>query len=124
MTTNFSVTVSAANDYYAGALNKDGQALKSALHDIISKQKVLSYNEVWNAIKYTDEDPNNTSNVILFYSGKSSSKTNSGGNVGNWNREHTWAKNPMVISELVMDLEQIFIIYAQRMCRLIALGVI
>lgn len=93
MTTNFSVTVSAANDYYAGALNKDGQALKSALHDIISKQKVLSYNEVWNAIKYTDEDPNNTSNVILFYSGKSSSKTNSGGNVGNWNREHTWAKS-------------------------------
>ncbi|MGE7600200.1 endonuclease [Lysinibacillus fusiformis] len=93
VTTNFSVTVSAANDYYAGAMNKDGQALKSALHDIISKQKVLSYNDVWNAIKYTDEDPNNSSNVILFYSGKSSSKTNSGGNVGNWNREHTWAKS-------------------------------
>lgn len=93
VTTNFSVTVSTSNDYYAGALNKEGQALKNALHDIISKQKVLSYSNVWDAIKYTDEDPNNSSNVILFYSGKSSSKTNSGGNVGNWNREHTWAKS-------------------------------
>lgn len=93
VTTNFSVTVSTSNDYYAGALNKEGQALKSALHDIISKQKVLSYSNVWDAIKYTDEDPNNSSNVILFYSGKSSSKTNNGGNVGNWNREHTWAKS-------------------------------
>jgi len=92
VTTSFSVTV-IANDYYAGAYNKEGQALKKALHDIISEQKVLSYDDVWNALKYTDEDPSNPSNVILFYSGKSSPKTNSGGNVGNWNREHTWAKS-------------------------------
>ncbi|WP_231745122.1 endonuclease [Lysinibacillus sp. F5] len=93
VTLNFSVTVSASNSYYTNAMNKEGAVLKSALHDIISKQKVLSYNDVWDAIKYTDEDPNNTSNVILFYSGKSSAKTNNGGNVGNWNREHTWAKS-------------------------------
>ncbi|MED3802365.1 endonuclease [Lysinibacillus xylanilyticus] len=92
VTTSFSVTV-IANDYYAGAYNKEGQVLKKALHDIISEQKVLSYDNVWNALKYTDEDPSNPSNVILFYSGKSSPKTNSGGNVGNWNREHTWAKS-------------------------------
>jgi len=92
VTTSFSVTVM-ANDYYAGAYNKEGQALKKALHDIISEQKVLSYDDVWDALKYTDEDPNNLNNVILFYSGKSSPKTNSGGNVGNWNREHTWAKS-------------------------------
>lgn len=92
VTTSFSVTVS-ANDYYAGAYNKEGQALKTVLHDIISEQKVLSYDEVWDALKYTDEDPSNSSNVILLYTGKSSPKTNSGGNVGNWNREHTWAKS-------------------------------
>ena len=93
VTASFSVTVVANDHYYAAAYNKEGQALKKALHDIISEQKVLSYDEVWNALKYTDEDPNNTNNVMLFYSGKSSPKTNSGGNVGNWNREHTWAKS-------------------------------
>ncbi|MFJ7408919.1 MULTISPECIES: endonuclease [unclassified Lysinibacillus] len=93
VTTNFSVTVTANNDYYATAYDKEGQALKNALHDIISNQKVLSYDDAWDALRYTDEDPNNLNNVILFYSGKSSPKSNNGGNVGNWNREHTWAKS-------------------------------
>lgn len=92
VTVNFSVTVT-ANDYYTAAYNKEGQALKKALHDIIANQKVLSYDAAWDALRYTDEDPNNTNNVLLFYSGKSSPKTNNGGNVGNWNREHTWAKS-------------------------------
>ena len=29
----------------------------------------------------------------MFYSGESRSKTANGGNVGQWNREHTWAKS-------------------------------
>jgi len=93
VTSNFSVTVNAANDYYAAAYDKEGQALKKALHDIISVQKILSYDDAWDALRYTDEDPNNLNNVLLFYSGKSSPKSNNGGNVGNWNREHTWAKS-------------------------------
>ncbi|WP_409367938.1 endonuclease [Lysinibacillus sp. 38-6] len=93
VTTNFSVSVTANNDYYAAAYDKEGLALKKALHDIISNQKVLSYDDAWDALRYTDEDPNNVNNVLLFYSGKSSPKTNNGGNVGNWNREHTWAKS-------------------------------
>ncbi|MGA3600539.1 endonuclease [Lysinibacillus agricola] len=93
VTASFSVTVVANDHYYAAAYNKEGQELKKALHDIISEQKVLSYDEVWDALKYTDEDPNNSNNVMLFYSGKSSPKTNNGGNKGNWNREHTWAKS-------------------------------
>jgi|GEM_PF-309959 len=93
VTAIFSVSVTANNDYYAAAYDKEGLALKKALHDIISNQKVLSYNAAWDALKYTDEDPNNLNNVLLFYSGKSSPKTNNGGDVGNWNREHTWAKS-------------------------------
>ncbi|WP_172954347.1 endonuclease [Solibacillus sp. R5-41] len=92
ITSRFSVTVG-AEDYYMSAMNKEGQALKTALHDIISKQKVLSYDEVWDALKYTDEDPKNNNNVVLFYSGKSRSKSSDGGNAGDWNREHTWAKS-------------------------------
>lgn len=41
----------------------------------------------------TDEDPNNPNNVILLYSGISRSKAQHGGNVGDWNREHVWAKS-------------------------------
>ncbi|MDA3813370.1 MAG: endonuclease, partial [Candidatus Cloacimonetes bacterium] len=49
----------------------------------------LSYSNVWNALRDTDEDPENTDNVILLYTGWSVS--NSGYPI--WNREHTWAKS-------------------------------
>ena len=82
-----------ADGYYKDAIGKEGQALKAALHEIISDHKQLSYAEVWDALRETDEDPNNPNNVILFYSGDSRSKDRNGGNVGDWNREHTWAKS-------------------------------
>ncbi|MGY1396960.1 endonuclease I family protein [Streptomyces sp. SS10] len=80
-------------DYYEGAEGKTGEALKSALHSIISDQTKLSYSAVWNALKETDEDPSNSGNVILLYSGASRSKSLNGGDVGDWNREHVWAKS-------------------------------
>jgi endonuclease I len=80
--------------YYAAALGKSGESLKTALHTIISRNvTTLSYDAVWNALKVTDQDPANSSNVILLYSGTSRSKTLNGGNAGNWNREHVWAKS-------------------------------
>ncbi|MFF2324600.1 MULTISPECIES: endonuclease I family protein [unclassified Streptomyces] len=79
--------------YYQDALGKSGTALKSALHTIISDQTKISYSQVWEALKDTDEDPDNPSNVILLYSGLSESKSNNGGSVGQWNREHVWAKS-------------------------------
>ncbi|OZS78326.1 hypothetical protein CF394_06085 [Tetzosporium hominis] len=81
------------NGYYTGLENLTGEELKDALHDIIDEQIVLSYSQVWDALKYTDEDPNNTNNVKLFYSGVSRSKSLNGGDVGDWNREHVWAKS-------------------------------
>ncbi|MFG3005820.1 endonuclease I family protein [Streptomyces calvus] len=79
--------------YYADALGKSGPALKDSLHTIISDQTKLSYSAVWDALKVTDQDPNNSGNVILLYSGISRSKSLNGGDSGDWNREHVWAKS-------------------------------
>ncbi|WP_411431365.1 endonuclease I family protein [Actinokineospora spheciospongiae] len=80
--------------YYASALGKTGPALESALHNIISTGVTkLSYDAVWAALKNTDQDPNNSGNVILVYSGRSQSKSTNGGGVNDWNREHVWAKS-------------------------------
>ncbi|WP_149181799.1 endonuclease I family protein [Streptomyces sp. TRM49041] len=81
------------DSYYEGAIGKSGTALKSALHTIISDQTKISYSAVWTALKNTDQDPADSGNVILLYSGKSRSKSLSGGDVGDWNREHVWAKS-------------------------------
>ncbi|MFF9137200.1 endonuclease I family protein [Streptomyces albogriseolus] len=93
--TTTATTTAASYDpaYYDAAAGKTGTALKSALHTIISDQTKLSYSAVWNALKVTDQDPNNSNNVILLYSGLSRSKSLNGGDVGDWNREHVWAKS-------------------------------
>ncbi|MFC8262763.1 endonuclease I family protein [Streptomyces sp. NPDC057291] len=79
--------------YYQDALGKTGTQLKNALHSIISVQTKISYSQVWDALKDTDQDPANSSNVILLYTGRSEPKSDNGGAVGQWNREHVWAKS-------------------------------
>ena len=83
-----------AGAYYAAAAGKSGAGLKAALHTIITTgDTAISYDAVWNALKVTDQDPANTANVILLYSGVSRSKTLNGGAAGNWNREHVWPQS-------------------------------
>ncbi|MFJ5714125.1 endonuclease [Neobacillus sp. NPDC093127] len=94
----FTVTVSAATGgnveaYYQPAAGKTGADLKLALHNIIKVQKKLTYAAVTDALKKTDEDPNNPNNVILLYTGRSQAKTTFGSGVNDWNREHVWAKS-------------------------------
>jgi len=79
--------------YYDSAEGLTGDGLKSELNDIISVGDQLSYDEVWAGLQASDEDPANPSNVILLYSGESRSKSLNGGDVGDWNREHVWAKS-------------------------------
>lgn len=79
--------------YYEKAAGKMGPELKQSLHDTIKGHTKLSYSQVWGGIQDTDEDPNNNNNVILLYSGVSSPKSNKGGEVTQWNREHVWAKS-------------------------------
>ncbi|MFF5426183.1 MULTISPECIES: endonuclease I family protein [unclassified Streptomyces] len=87
-------TTTAYDDtYYKDAIGRTGPGLKASLHTIISSQRKISYDAVWNALKVTDQDPNNSNNVILLYSGTSRSKALSGGDVGDWNREHVWAQS-------------------------------
>ncbi len=80
--------------YYATASGLTGTALKAKLHDIINTGVVrFSYSNVWDQLKYTDEDPNNSNNVLLLYTGWSYPKSSNGGDANDWNREHTWAKS-------------------------------
>ncbi|WP_326560136.1 endonuclease [Micromonospora sp. NBC_01796] len=79
--------------YYASAIGKTGPALRTALHNVIRVQTRLTYDQVWEALKDTDQDPGNSGNVILLYSGRSQSKNTNGGNPNDWNREHVWAKS-------------------------------
>lgn len=79
--------------YYRNALGKTGSSLKTALNGIIRTNAKLSYDQVWEALKVTDQDPNNSANVILLYTGRSQGKTTNGGDPDDWNREHVWAKS-------------------------------
>lgn len=81
------------NTYYAASFNKWGADLKLALHNIIKGHTTYSYSKLWDILSDTDEDPANPNNVILLYTGWSESKSNHGGGVSNWNREHVWAKS-------------------------------
>ena len=86
-------TTAPGDDYYRTAIGLTGPALRAELHDIISTQTKLTYSQVWEALKVTDQDPANANNVILIYSGRSLSKTANGGGADDWNREHVWAKS-------------------------------
>ncbi|MDY7089135.1 MAG: endonuclease [Actinomycetota bacterium] len=92
--TGSATTTPTPDSYYAAAAGKTGGSLKTALHGIISSGVTrLSYDGVWNALKVTDQDPANSANVKLFYSGLSRSKSLNGGGSGDWNREHVWAQS-------------------------------
>lgn len=92
-TTTTSTPTDYDTTYYKNAIGKTGTSLKSSLHTIISDQTKLSYSAVWDALKATDQDPADSGNVILLYSGISRSKSLNGGDTGDWNREHVWAKS-------------------------------
>ncbi|WP_369180548.1 endonuclease I family protein [Streptomyces mutabilis] len=96
-TATTAATTTTASDYdstyYKDAVGKTGDSLKSSLHTIISDQTKLSYSAVWDALKVTDQDPADSGNVILLYSGISRGKSLNGGDTGDWNREHVWAKS-------------------------------
>ena len=79
--------------YYDTATNKEGRALRQALHDIIKNHTVIPYSstafDTSDALKLLDQDPGDTNRVILIYSGFTDAKTNFGLTTG-WSREHMW----------------------------------
>ena len=94
--------------YYDGTEGKSGQELQSVLHTIIRGHIRHNYTSVWSAIEQADEDPENSNNVILLYTGRSQEKEyrdrgtswdytqyDNGSGIYNdsWNREHVWPKS-------------------------------
>ena len=79
--------------YYDSADGLTGDALKSTLNNIIDGHTEFSYTAAKEALKVTDQDPNNSNNVICLYTGWSYPKTDFGNYSENWNREHTWSKS-------------------------------
>ncbi len=76
--------------YYDDASGLTGDDLKSALHNIIDDHTEKSYGDLWDILKESDEDPDNSSNFILIYTGRSISNTSG---YPDFNREHVWAKS-------------------------------
>jgi len=85
------------NGYYDTAKNLADENLKSALNQIIDNHTEYTYTgsstDVWDILKETDRDPNNTDNVILIYSGISVNAAQEYNNTNGWTREHIWAKS-------------------------------
>jgi|GEM_PF-826308 len=78
-------------DYYDDASGLTGDALKTALHNIIDDHTEGSYALLWEILPESDEDPNNKDNFILLYTGRSIPKATSA--YPDYNREHVWAKS-------------------------------
>lgn len=79
--------------YYNGTENLTGDQLKDSLHKIIKGHIDFSYSDAKYILNYADEDPDNTSNLIQLYSGRSVSKSAWGTGSDETNREHVWAKS-------------------------------
>ena len=100
--------------YYDGIEGLTGEALKNALNDIISNHIEFPYTDddtdVWDLLRDADEDPNNSNNVLLFYSDFSWPKdcqdtrtdllpdycfdnNDREAEYIEWNREHIWSKS-------------------------------
>jgi endonuclease I len=94
--------------YYDGIDGLTGDALKSALNDIITNHTEYPYTssstDVWDILRDADEDPDNPDNIITFYSGFSWPKDCQDTTTPpdfcyqdetqvEWNREHIWSKS-------------------------------
>ncbi len=101
-----------ATPYYNGFnWNQTGMNLKNALASKITSThtRSLSYSDVWDALKVTDLDPGQNTNVLLIYGFSNNicpasssddnnhrlrNKNSNGGNATcEWNREHTFAQS-------------------------------
>jgi len=100
------VALFAQQPYYSGVnLSLTGAALKTELANkiITTHASLLTYSNVWTELKITDLDPVNSNNVLLLYgyndtdgsviNDRTRGKNDNGGNLGDWNREHTFAQS-------------------------------
>ncbi len=92
--------------YYSDINFSDSpENVKIALADLITSThtNITTYTEAWEILKVTDANPENTNEVFLIYGYDNNDgevdtdltryKDNNGGGVGQWNREHVYAKS-------------------------------
>lgn len=87
------VSAEVPENYYDGCDGTNGVKLRAKLHSIIKGHTEFSYKQIWDVLKYTDEDPEDPNNVVLLYTGWSKSKEHVVNGKLIWNREHVWAKS-------------------------------
>ena len=56
-----------AQGYYSGVNTNSSSVLRTSLHDLIKDHNTVSYNACKYHLENTDEDPNNSDNVVLIY---------------------------------------------------------
>ncbi len=85
------------SEYYHGTENLEGDWLKNELHEIIKDHDKYPYTssntDVWDILRETDQDPQNSENVILIYSGFSTNGGQEYNEGKGWEREHVWTKS-------------------------------
>jgi len=83
--------------YYDNTEGLSGDELKAALYNIIKDHTEYPYTDdgtdVWDILKESDRDPNNSDNVILIYTGWSVNAAQEYNSASGWTREHVWAKS-------------------------------
>lgn len=91
---SFNTLEGQGSGYYAG-IDGYGANLKQQLHTLIKDTHTTNYSyaALITQIPYTDEDPENSNNLIEIYTGWSVDKNNFGNATTDWNREHTWSKS-------------------------------
>ena len=102
-----SVTIFSQQTYYNEVnLNLTGTTLKEELATkiISTHTRFLFYDQIWDASKATDVNPNNNQEVVLIYGWENGTDAdvtndrtrginNNSGNVGDWNREHVYSQS-------------------------------
>ena len=93
------VTSTAPLGYYSSLEGLSGSALKQALQNIIANPSVVrvhNYDDVWDILKTSDQNPENSNQVWLIYTETPRSKIDlqsGNSNVGKWNREHIYCQS-------------------------------
>ena len=82
-------------DYYVSIdASMSGADLLSALHTVVNSG-TLSFSYDWSRFEAADEDPENSSNVIMIYARTSVKKSAHVSGSKGWNREHTFPDSKM-----------------------------
>jgi endonuclease I len=87
--------------YYASIDDVNDIQLLSALRTIISSYTFQTYDKARDILQDSDEDPNNSNNILLVYNRESVRSTWDSGNT--WNREHVWPQSLLNNSDQKAD---------------------